>query len=154
MVTGGIHPKDGYYLILPHQFRQLKSGRIYNRFIYYGFLPEQLLFLMNTCQSEAFQTYARLHSYSYHQGAYELPIFCFFSYSFMYEKRNINSIENQLFCVCRNGLLKEEEQKEFVVSDVKMFERNLDLRFGFCYIKRMINFSLFILAGKYKKSNS
>jgi hypothetical protein len=102
---------------------------------------------MNTCRSEAFQTYARLHSYSSHEMLYNMPIFCFFEYSFMYQSRYFNSIEKNLFYICRNGYL---EERNIVVDDTKMFERNLNNRFGFSYIKNMINFSLFILAGKFE----
>jgi hypothetical protein len=64
----------------------------------------------------------------------------------MYQIRYFNSIERNLFSVCRHGCL---EERNIVVDDIKMFERNLNNRFGFCYIKSMINFGLFVLAGKF-----
>jgi hypothetical protein len=139
-------PRVGHYLPLSDLLIKFDSGRVYNQFIYNGFLPERLLFLMNTCQSESFQTYVRLHSYSSHECAYNLPIFSFFEYSFMYRSRCLNSIEKKLFTVCRHGSL---EGGSIVVDDMKMFERNLENRFNFSFIKGMINFSLFILAGKF-----
>ena len=141
-----ILPRNGYYLPLSDVLAQIDSGRVYNRFAYSGFLPERLLSLMSTCQSESFQTYARLHSYSLHEGAYDLPIFSFFEYSFMHRSRCFNAFGRNLFTVCRDGSLEGEE---IVVDDIDTFERNLENRFGFSHIKRMINFSLFVLAGKY-----
>jgi hypothetical protein len=141
-------PRNTYYMILMNYFIQLSSGRLYRRFTYNGFLPERLLFVMNCCNSDSFQTYVRLQSYSSYQLCYNLPIFSFFEYSFMIKSRNLNRIEMRFFRICRNGYLG---QTSITVENVDAFETNLNHRFGFSYIKKLINCSLFVMAGKCKK---
>jgi len=65
----------------------------------------------------------------------------------MCTSRSLNRIENHFFVICRNGDL---DQTGIVVENIEQFEANLNERFGFCYIKKWINFSLFVMAGKFK----
>jgi hypothetical protein len=134
-----------FYLILINFYFQLSSDRYYNRFVFNAFRPERLLFLMNYCNSDSFRTYVRLQSYTCHEFCYDLPIFSFFNYSFMYANRDLNRIEMLLFRICRNNF---SNQTSIVVNNIESFEANLNKRFGFCFIKNIINFSLFVMAGK------
>jgi hypothetical protein len=66
----------------------------------------------------------------------------------MYKNRNLNWIEMLLFRICRNSY---SNQRAIVVNNVEEFEANLNKRFEFSFIKKFINFSLFVMAGKVKK---
>lgn len=50
------------------------------------------------------------------------------------------------FRICRNGHLGEQP---IVVENMEEFMNNLNNRFSFDYIKKWINFSLFVLAGEF-----
>jgi hypothetical protein len=71
--------------------------------------------VMNSCNSNSFRTYIRLHSYSSHFSAYNMPIFVFFDYPFLYQYRKLNSYELQLFRTCREGHL---EHPPIIVNDI------------------------------------
>jgi len=66
----------------------------------------------------------------------------------MYINRPLNGIEMLLFRVCRDGHLNGLVN---VVKNMEQFEANLNNRFGFSCIKKLINFSLFVLAGEFSK---
>ena len=121
-------PKPGYYHVLWDSIVQVSSGRYYSRFIYNGFQAERLISVTNCCNSESFQTYVRLYSYTCHLMCVNMPIFQFFDYSFCYSCRNLTSIELDIFRICRDGDLREGS---IVVQDLNEFMINLNDRFFF-----------------------
>ncbi|CAF4037006.1 unnamed protein product, partial [Rotaria sp. Silwood1] len=137
-------PRLGFYHLTTNHYIQMSSNRRYCRFIYDGFSFESLKRVMNCCNSNSFRTYVRLFSYSSHFSTYTMPIFSFFDYSSMYAYKCLNSIELQLFRICRAGSLKQEP---ITVENIHQFMINLNNRFNFFLIKNYINFSLFVLAG-------
>jgi len=56
-------------------------------------------------------------------------------------------MEMKLFKICRD---MDPEKRNIMVNDINDFENNLNNRFSFLHIKKMINFSLFILGGKFR----
>lgn len=138
-------PVLDYYHTTTEHFIQESSDRCYKRFIYKSFTHETLKILMNCCNTNSFQTYVRLHPYSSHYSAYMMPVFDFFNFSFMSIYRQFNSIEMKLFRTCREGSLGESLM---LVPNMSQFLVNLNNRFNFHLIKKFINFSRFLMAGK------
>lgn len=73
-------PREDYYVISPDNYNQKLSTRYYSRFIYNGFTATTLCKLMNCCNTNSFQTYVRLISYSSPYSTFNLPVFSFFDY--------------------------------------------------------------------------
>jgi hypothetical protein len=140
-------PTRGYYTILHDYFIQNLSDRRYARYVYHGFRPSTLSLVTKYCNTESFQAFVRLHSYSSHFFAFFMPLFPFFNYSTMHAYRALNGIESKLFRICRHGHLDENP---LVVENITQFEINLNKRFFFSSIKKWINFSCFLLAGERK----
>ena len=107
-------------------------------------MHQPLRTLTQYCNTDSFRAFVRLHSYSSHYFANDMPVFNFFNYSFMQAYRSLNNIERQLFRLCRVGHYGEEP---IIVENMSQFLINLNNRFSFSHIKKWINFSLFLLAG-------
>ncbi|CAF2143857.1 unnamed protein product [Rotaria magnacalcarata] len=137
-------PKESYYLISCDYFIQKLSDRQYRRFYYVAFLPWKLEKMTKHCNTQSFQTFVRLYSYSTHFCASTMPIYQFLDYSFMYEYRPLNKLEIKLFRALRIGVFN---QNPIIISKISQFEMNLNTRFFFGLIKKWINFSCFLLAG-------
>ncbi|CAF1362859.1 unnamed protein product [Adineta steineri] len=138
--------RSTYQLIQDELFLK-DSGRRYLTFIYDGFSYEQFMKLMCCWNTDSFRTYVRLHSYSCYHLYPTLPVFPLFRYSFLLNYRNLNPLENLLFRLCRPT---NECQKPILVNNMNEFLFNLNNKFCFDVIKSWINFSLFVLAGKFK----